>query len=135
MQSRLRLSLIIGLATFGIAIVNSLLSAPDTSNGVPIPGYMWFRVAANGLVAALCFLGCYLGFRLGNAQRLSLLTGGVIVALYTVVLLVPWFPATVTIDRSGHILKSSGAWWSSAAPFVLPFVLALVIPKLPLSRH
>src|SRR5690349_15576877 len=102
MQSRVRLSLIIGLATFGIAIVNSLLSAPDTSNGAPIPGYMWFRVAADGLVAALCFLGCYLGFRLGNAQRLSLLTGGVIVTLYTVILLVPWFPATVTIDRSGR---------------------------------
>jgi hypothetical protein len=135
MQSRFRLSLIISLAVFGVAIVGSLLKAPDTSNGVPVPGYMWFRFVADGFIAALCFLGCYLGFRLGNAKRLSLLTGLVIALLYAVGLYLPSFPVTVTLDQSGNIQSSSGAWWWSLyAPFVLPFLLALIVPRLPLSK-
>ena len=135
MQSRLRLSLTSSLAAFGEAIVGSMLKAPDTSNGVPIPGYLWFRFVADVFIAAPCFLGCYLGFRIGNAKRLSLLTGAIIAALYAVSLYIPSFPAKVTMDHSGNILSSSGAWWSLAAPFVLPFVLALIIPRLPLSKR
>jgi energy-converting hydrogenase Eha subunit B len=135
MLSRIRLSLVICVAVFVLALVDSLLRAPDTSNGVPIPGYMWFRVVGGGFIAALCFLGCYLGFRIGNAQRLSWVTGAVIVVLYALILVLPSFPVTATIDHSGNIQRSSGAWWSLAAPFVLPFVLALVVPKLPLGRR
>jgi hypothetical protein len=135
MQSRLRLSLVISLAVLVIAIVGSLLKGPDTSNGVPIPGYMWFRFVADGFIAALGFLGCYLGFRLGKARHLSLLTGVVIAALYALALYIPSFPATVTMDHSGNVLRSSGMWWSLSAPLVLPFVLALIVPRLPLSKR
>ena len=134
MQSRQRLALNISLAVFGIAVVASVLSAPDTLNGAPIPGYMWIRLAACGFIAVLCFLGCLLGFRIGNTDRLSLLRGVVIVALYTVLIYFPSFHASVTMDHSGRILRSTGAWWSLAAPFVLPFVLALIVPKFPLKK-
>jgi hypothetical protein len=134
-QSRLRLSLLIGLGVFGIAVVDSLIRAPDTIDGVAIPGYLWIRVIASAFIAAMCVLGCYLGFRVGKAARLSLLTGVAIVVLYAVFLYIPTLPLALNIDRTGDVQSPGGEWWSLVSPFVLPFVLALIVPRLPMGRR
>ena len=135
MHSRLRLSLFIGLAVRGMTVLDSLVRAPDTIDGVPLPGYLWFRFIVGAVIAAVSVGACYLGFRLGKARNLSLLTGATIVALYAVILYIPWAPLSVTIDRFGNTQHSGGAWWSLAAPFVTPFVLALIVPRLPLGAR
>jgi hypothetical protein len=108
-----------------------LLRTPDTVNGVVIRWDWLLRFVVTVFVAAIGFLGSFLALRFAKARYLSYLRALVVVVLYAVCSYLPAvFSQTVTvqIDKTGHVEGDSVFWWwSLAAPFVVPFLLTLVM--------
>jgi hypothetical protein len=136
----IRLALYIGAAIFGISILDSLIRAPDTVDGKVVPWDTLMRLSVGILIALMGVLGSFMGLRSASPQRLTYLRGVTIVALYALCTCLPTMlsqKVTIQIDKTGHIIDSSPAWslWASLLePLVAPYVLALLITRLPFRR-
>jgi hypothetical protein len=136
----IRLALCIGAAIFGISILDSLIRAPDTVDGKVIPWDTLMRLSVGILISLMGAFGSFLGLWSANPQRVTYLRGVTIVALYALCTYLPTMlshKVTIQIDKTGHIIDLSPTWWPWASllePIVIPYILALLITRLPVGR-
>jgi hypothetical protein len=136
----IRLAFYIAVAAFAILILDSLIRAPDTVDGKVIPWDLVMRILVAAVLALVGFVGFFMGLRSAKPERLSIFRGIVIVLLYAALNYAPMVfsqKVTMEIDKAGRIVSSSPAWWpllSVLEPLVLPYVLAVVVTRLPYAR-
>ena len=144
MRTPARLSFLIGAAIFVVGLLNGLLSPPDTVNGAVVPWDTLLKALAAVFMAALAWLGSYLGLRFSGARTLPYLTGIIIALLYEAYLYLPTAthylfhtPAqrvTMHIDRAGHIEGSMAFFWPLLEPLVMAFLLSFAVGRLYVLR-